>query len=138
MKLFYALIFKLLNVKIMKNYILLFILGTDDEIVNYEVTISILEPVNGAVYSSGEELHMEVDFDGTKEIRNYEVLALNLTSGDTIAHFTGTSGDLFVPFHDHVEDVIVTETSNCTLTASAWEIEYADRISESVTFTINP
>ena len=63
MKLFYALIFKLLNVKIMKNYILLFILGTgvvilnscknDDEIVNYEVTISILEPVNGAVYSSG-------------------------------------------------------------------------------------
>lgn len=109
-----------------------------DDLTVYDVVISILEPEEGAVFATGEELHMEVDFDGTKALGNYEVLALNTTSGDTIAHFTGTSTELFLAFHEHHEDLLVTAVSNCTLTASAWETNYADRISESVNFTINP
>lgn len=134
----------------MKNFLILPILTivfvfttscSDDDketFVDYDVTIAILEPEEDAVFATGEELHMEVDFDANKALGNYEVLALNLTSGDTIAHFTGTSTELFLAFHEHQEDLLVTAVSNCTLTASAWETNYADRISESVNFTINP
>ena len=48
-----------------------------DDLTVYDVVISILEPEEDAVFATGEELHMEVDFDGTKALGNYEVLALN-------------------------------------------------------------
>ena len=80
---------------------------------------------------------MEVDVQGTKAIGNVELLAINLTSGDTIANYYMTSTSDFVMMHEHA-DLLVTEVADCQFIVSAWETNYADRISETRNFTINP
>jgi|GEM_PF-1740350 len=107
------------------------------ELTKYEITFDIVEPEEGAVFTSGDELHMEVDVQGTKAIGNVELLAINLTSGDTIANYYMTSTSDFLMMHEHA-DLLVTEVADCQFIVSAWETNYADRISETRNFTINP
>jgi hypothetical protein len=108
-----------------------------DEPVVYDVTFTIIEPEDGAVFTSGDELHMEVDFEGTKALGNVEILAINHTTDDTIAHFTASTTETFYMIHEHV-DLSVTEGAECHFIVSAWETNYADRITEEIDFTINP
>lgn len=103
----------------------------------YDVSITFIEPENGAVMVSGDSLHMEIDFECTKVLNNIEVLAINTTSGDTIANFTETTTDRFFNFHEHIMPV-VTVSSNINIIASGWESDYANRISKQVSVTINP
>lgn len=103
----------------------------------YDVSITFIEPENGAVMVSGDSLHMEIDFECTKVLNNIEVLAINTTSGDTIANFTETTTDRFFNFHEHIMPV-VTVSSNINIIASGWESDYVNRISKQVSVTINP
>ena len=41
-----------------------------DEPEVYDATFTIVEPEDGAVFTSGDELHMEVDFEGTLALGN--------------------------------------------------------------------
>ncbi|MEZ5014329.1 MAG: hypothetical protein R2794_08565 [Chitinophagales bacterium] len=109
----------------------------DPETTPYTVTISFLEPAADDEIMSGSEMHMEVDFDGSKALGNIEVLALNTTTGDTIAYYNIPTNDAFYAFHEHA-DIIVAEHNMCTITASAWESDYADRISKSVMVHLIP
>jgi hypothetical protein len=108
-----------------------------DEPEVYDVTFTIVEPEDGAVFTSGDELHMEVDFEGTLALGNVEILAINHTTDDTIAHITATTTETFYMIHEHA-DLSVTEVSECHFIVSAWQTNYADRISEEIDFTINP
>lgn len=120
--------------------VILFTASCKEDVVTpiaYDVTFTIVEPEQDAVFTSGDELHMEVDFEGTKALGNVEMLAINHTTGDTIAHFTATTSETFYMMHEHA-DLDVTEISNCHFMVSAWETNYADRIMEEVDFTINP
>lgn len=108
-----------------------------DEPVVYDVTFTIVEPEDGAVFTSGDELHMEVDFEGTKALGNVEMLAINHVSGDTIAYFTATTAETFYMMHEHV-DLTVAAITECHFIVAAWETNYADRIYEEIDFTINP
>ncbi|MBK6730598.1 MAG: hypothetical protein IPG60_06380 [Bacteroidetes bacterium] len=107
---------------------------------NYDARITIIEPDEGMVMNSGEELHIEVDVEVVGTIHNVEVLALNETTGDTILYYLDMphTQNLF-QFHDHVEP-IVTEISNCIVRASSWGMDETalDADSKTVHFTINP
>ncbi|MBK7442253.1 MAG: hypothetical protein IPI65_12090 [Bacteroidetes bacterium] len=107
------------------------------EPVVYEVTFTILEPEDGAVFTSGDELHMEVDFEGTKPLGNVEMFAINHLTDDTLAYFTAATSETFFMMHEHV-DLSVTEITECHFIVSAWETNYADRKTEEIDFTINP
>ncbi len=132
----------------MKNFILLAIVALlaatftsckndAPEVIIYDVSFTMIEPEDGAVFASGDELHMEVDFDGTKALGNIEMLAINHNTNDTIAYFTTTTNESFYMYHEHV-DLLVTEFTECHFIVSAWETNYADRITEEIDFTINP
>jgi hypothetical protein len=105
----------------------------------YLVTITIIEPVEHDVYTSGDELHMEVDFERAGVIHFVEILALNETSGDTIYYSGAIHADAsdYYGFHEHV-DVFVSGASDCKLVASTWEHDPLEKISEEVHFTVNP
>lgn len=113
---------------------------TDSPIGKYEAKITIIEPDEGMVMSSGEELHIEVDFEVEGSIQNVEILALNETTGDTILYFKDMphTQDLF-QYHDHVIPA-VNEISNCIVRASSWGMDETalDADSKTVHFTINP
>lgn len=103
----------------------------------YTATITILEPEDGMVMNSGEELHVEVDFENDTEIHNVEVLVMNETSGDTIMFFSEhVHVENLYQFHEH-EHVLVTEVSACKVTALTWDDDKSKAISKSVNFTVN-
>lgn len=103
----------------------------------YSATITILEPDEGMVMNSGEELHVEVDFENDAEIHNVEVLVMNETNGDTIMYFNEhVHVDNLFQFHEH-EHVNVTEISSCKVTALTWDEDKTKAISKTVNFTIN-
>jgi len=105
----------------------------------YNVTITFIEPAEGETFNSGDELHMEIDFEREGIIRFVEVLALNETSGDTIFYSgqVDVATENYYAFHEHV-DLLVAATSNCKVVASTWEDNPMERISEEVHITVNP
>lgn len=106
----------------------------------YDATITIIEPDEGMVMNSGEELHIEVDVEVAGTIHNVEVLAFNETTGDTILYYLDMphTQNLF-QYHEHVVPT-VTEISNCWVKASSWGMDETalDADSKTVHFTINP
>lgn len=111
----------------------------EDEVpvVDYDVTFTIVEPEADFVALSGDELHMEVDVQGTKAIGNAEMLLIAAVSGDTLFSYSTTTTSDFLALHEHYIPS-VTESTECHFMVSAWESNYADRISEEVHLTINP
>ena len=103
----------------------------------YDVSITFIEPEDGAIMVSGDSLHMEVDFECTKVLNNIEVLAINTTSGDTLADFVEATTERFYSFHEHIIPTVAV-SSNINIIASGWESDYANRISKQVSVTMNP
>lgn len=111
--------------------------NNDKEIADYDVVFTIIDPDEGVAYTSGDEFHMEVDFDATKPIMNLEVLVINMTSGDTLYNYQTTTNQDFYMFHEH-PILSVGEASVCRFEVSAWETSYANRIWSDVHFNMNP
>ncbi|MFI5172885.1 MAG: hypothetical protein ACHQFW_10870 [Chitinophagales bacterium] len=109
----------------------------NNEIPDYDIDFTFVEPASGLVLNSGDELHMEIDVQGTAPINNIEVLVINTTSGDTIGNFPVSTNEQFYPFHEHLV-VTAGVTSACKVVANAWASNYAERITKEVPFTINP
>lgn len=105
--------------------------------VTYNVTFTIIEPEADFVAVSGDELHMEVDLQGTKAIGNAEMLLIDEMSGDTLFTYSTTTTSDFLTMHEHYIPSVAMSTM-CHFMVSAWESNYADRLTEEVHLTINP
>ena len=104
----------------------------------YDATITIIEPDDGMILASGDELHVEIDFENDATIYNVEILVLNETSGDTLLyHNENASIANLYQFHEHIMP-IVTSVSDCMVKASTWENDKSEAISKSVHVIINP
>lgn len=105
--------------------------------VAYEITFTVVEPEEAMMVLSGEEVHMEVDIDGTKAIGNAEMLVINETTGDTLYSYQTATAESFLQLHEHF-DIVVAAAADCMFMVSAWESNYADRVSEHVHFQAMP
>ena len=105
----------------------------------YDINITFIEPGEGEVFTSGDELHMEIDFERTGTIHYIDLLAMNETTGDTIYYSGIIHADAtdFYSFHEH-QDLVISVASDCKVVASSWENEPIDKISEEIHFTANP
>lgn len=105
----------------------------------YDINITFIEPGEAETYTSGDELHMEIDFERTGTIHYVDVIALNETTGDTIYYSGAIHADAedFYSFHEHAI-LSIAVASDCKVVASSWEGNEADKISEEVHFTANP
>ena len=105
----------------------------------YDINITFIEPGESEIFTSGDELHMEIDFERTGTIHYIDVLAMNETTGDTI-YYSGeihADAENFYSFHEH-QDLSIAVLSNCKVVASSWEHDPIDKISEEIHFTVNP
>lgn len=109
----------------------------DTPIADYDVTITVLEPATAVAINSGDTLHLEIDFEGTRAINNMEITVKNITTGDTIAYYPIVTNDTYYPFHEHIVPIVAVE-SDCMVIASAWDFDLTQKISKEVIFPIHP
>ena len=107
------------------------------EVPAYDVSYTFIEPGMGDTILTGEELHMEIDIQGTAPINNIEVLAINNTTGDTLTSYVISTTEQFYPFHEHII-ADVDAVSECSVIANAWAANYSERITKIVDFVILP
>lgn len=107
------------------------------EVPVYDIDFMFIEPTAAQVYSSGSEVHLEIDVQGTAPLNNLEVLVINLTANDTIQNYDVTTNDQFYEFHEHLI-ITVGVPSSFKVLANGWEGNYANRVSKEVLFTVNP
>lgn len=104
----------------------------------YNVTITVLEPADAEVISSGEELHLEATFENDATIHHIGVYIIGETMGDTLYQYEDhVNIASYYEFHEHYTPTVAMEQEYQILFAS-WNDDVADRIEEHVHITITP
>ena len=102
----------------------------EPEPIEYDVTFTVIEPESDSHAMIGTELHMEVDLEGTKAIGSIELLFIN-AAGDTVVNYQTSTTETFFNVHEHY-DVVASDAGDCHMQISAWETNYAEKITEEV------
>lgn len=104
----------------------------------YEVTISIVEPTEGQVLTSGDEMHLEAIYESEGTIHQIGVYVIGETLGDTLYQYeTHAHTDNYYEFHEHT-DVMVASSQEYKVIFRTWDMSGAAPIEEHVHVTINP
>lgn len=119
-------------------FLLVFLISCKNkEIPAYDVDFMFIEPIAGQVYTSGDDVHLEIDMQGTAPINNIEVLIINTASNDTVGNFETSTTEQFYSFDDHLV-ITVGVASSFKILANAWTGSYDNRVFEELIFTVNP
>ncbi|MBC8172853.1 MAG: hypothetical protein H7X71_03010 [Chitinophagales bacterium] len=111
----------------------------DPPVGTYTPTIIFIEPADGEILDSGDELHMEVDFDyAGNTIHHVGLFVINEALNDTVFEFEEHADTPdFYSLHEHIVTDVAVATEYMVV---AWSSNSDESIvvSEHVHVTVNP
>jgi hypothetical protein len=105
----------------------------------YAPTITFIEPADGAILTSGDELHMEVDFTYSGQtIHHIGIYVIDEAHADTLFSFSehAETDDIYM-LHEHIV-TSVTESTEYLVEAWSSNEDETQIVSEHVHVTVNP
>lgn len=105
----------------------------------YSHEITFIEPADGEEISSGDELHMEVDFNYSgNTIHSVGLYLINEASSDTLVNYSelAETQDFYTLHQHYITDV--ADTTEYMVVAWSSKADGSEMVSEHVHVTVNP